>query len=70
MVTLTPSGVREAEAFDGSGNEFEILAALNQKRPQSIGDLAKTAQISFPETLKLCKSLKMRGLIQQASRAE
>jgi DNA-binding MarR family transcriptional regulator len=71
MVTLSPEGIREAENFDAStGSEFEVLAALNQKRPQSIGNLAKSAQISFGECLKVCKELKMKGLVQQVQRQQ
>jgi len=70
-VTLTPEGIKEAENFDATtGNEFEVLAALNQKRPQSIGNLAKAAQISFGDCLKVCKELKMKGLLQQIQRAQ
>jgi hypothetical protein len=71
MVTLTPEGIKEAESFDAaSGSEFEVLAALNQKRPQSIGGLAKEAQISFNDCLKTCKDLKMKGYIQQVQRSQ
>ncbi len=71
MVTLTKSGIKEAESFDAqSGGEFEVLAALNQKRPQSIGNLAKEAQISFNECMKVCKELKMKGMIEQVQRSQ
>ena len=71
LVTLTSLGQKEAENFDASsGNEFEVLAALNQKRPQSIGGLAKEAQISFNDCLKTCKELKMKGLVEQVQRPQ
>lgn len=68
QVRLTPEGQRAAEDFDGNGNKFEILAALNQKQPQTIGNLAKSASIPFNECLKCCKELKHEGLLQQVSR--
>jgi predicted ArsR family transcriptional regulator len=71
LVTLTPEGIKEAESFDAStGSEFEVLAALNQKRPQSIGNLAKSAQISFNDCMKTCKELKMKGYVQQVQRSQ
>jgi DNA-binding MarR family transcriptional regulator len=71
MVTLTQMGQKEAENFDASsGKEFEVLAALNQKRPQSLGSLAKEAQISFNDCLKTCKELKMKGLVEQVQRQQ
>lgn len=68
MITLTTQGIQEAEDFSGSGSGFEILAALLQKRPDSIGNVAKRANISFGECLKVCKELKNQGLIQQMHR--
>jgi DNA-binding MarR family transcriptional regulator len=71
MVSLTQAGIRESENFDATnGKEFEVLAALNQKRPQSIGNLAKEAQISFNDCLKTCKELKMKGLVEQIQRPQ
>jgi predicted ArsR family transcriptional regulator len=70
LVTLTPEGLKEAENFEQNGSEFEILAALTQKRPQSLGNLAKSAQISFNDCLKTCKDLKMKGLLQQVQRSQ
>lgn len=70
MITLSPMGQKAAENFDQNGTEFEILAALNQNRPQSIGALSKAAQVSFGECLKACKELKMKGYIQQVQRSE
>lgn len=70
LLTLSPEGIREAENFDGQGSEFEVLAALNQKRPQSIGSLAKASNLSFNECLKCCKELKMKGYVQQIARSQ
>jgi hypothetical protein len=70
QITLTPEGIRESEDFNGQGDKFEILAALLQKRPNSIGNVAKLANISFGNCLKACKELKNEGLIQQVSRPQ
>lgn len=70
MVTLTPLGIKKAESFESEGDDFEILSALTQDRPQSIGGLAKSANMSFDKCLKHCKDLKMKGYIQQVQRSE
>lgn len=70
QITLTQEGIREAENFDGQGNSFEVLAALLQKRPQSIGAVAKAANMSFSDCLACCKELKNTGMITQVSRVQ
>jgi len=70
MITLTPQGQKEAESFEQTGTEFEILAALTQKRPQSLGNLSKSAQVSFNDCLKACKELKLKGFITTVQRSE
>jgi sugar-specific transcriptional regulator TrmB len=70
QLTLTPEGIREAENFDGTGEEFEVLAALLQKRPQSIGDLARASNMPFPRCMNCCKELKNKGLVSQISRQQ
>lgn len=70
QITLSSEGIREAENFDGQGQEFEILATLLQKRPQSIGSVAKEANMSFGDCLRNCKELKNKGLIVQVPRAQ
>lgn len=70
MITLTATGIKEAESFEQTGAEFEILSALTQKRPQSLGSLAKSAQLSFSDCLKACKELKLKGFITTVQRTE
>jgi hypothetical protein len=70
MITLSPSGLREAENFEASGEEFEVLSALTQKRPQSLGALAKASNMPFNKCLQVCKELKLKGYIQQVQRSE
>ena len=70
QISLSQEGIREAENFSQEGGEFEILATLLQKRPQSIGAVAKEANLSFGDCLKHCKELKNKGLIVQVPRAQ
>jgi hypothetical protein len=69
-ISLSSEGIREAENFDGQGQEFEVLAALLTKRPQSIGSVAKAANMSFNDCLKCCKELKNKGLVVQVPRQQ
>jgi hypothetical protein len=69
MVTLSPEGLKEAENFEAAGDEFEVLSALTQKRPQSLGSLAKSANMPFNKCLQVCKELKLKGYIQQVQRS-
>ena len=70
LLTLTPEGIKRAEAFDGEGESYHVLAALIQDRPQTIGGIAKSAGVSFGECYKICKDLRNRGLISQVSRQQ
>ena len=70
QLTLTDEGRREAEDFNGQGDKFEVLAALLQKRPNSIGNIAKLANLNFGSCLTACKELKNEGLVQQVQRPQ
>lgn len=70
LITLSGEGLKEAENFSSEGDEFEILAALNQKRPQSMGSISKETNIPFNKCLQICKELKMKGFIQQVQRSQ
>ena len=70
VITLTPEGLKRADAFDGEGSEFQVLAALNQDRPQTLGHLSKAAGLSFGDCYKICKEMKNKGFIQQVSRPQ
>lgn len=70
LLTLSPEGLKEAENFSSEGDEFEILASLNQKRPQSIGALSKASNVPFNKCLQICKELKMKGYVQQVQRSQ
>lgn len=70
IVSLTPEGLKEAENFDAAGDEFEVLSALTQKRPQSLGSLAKSANMPFNKCLAVCKELKLKGYISQVQRSQ
>jgi hypothetical protein len=68
QVTLTPQGLQSAEAFEGQGVKYEILATLMQRRPLSIGMLSKEAQIGYGECFSACKALAREGYISVVQR--
>lgn len=70
LITLTSEGLKEAENFASEGDEFEVLAVLNQKRPQSIGSISKETQIPFNKCVDICKELKRKGFISQVQRSQ
>jgi hypothetical protein len=68
IITLSPEGLKEAENFSAEGDEFEVLSALTQKRPQSLSSLAKAANMPFNKCLAVCKELKLKGYVTQVQR--
>jgi DNA-binding MarR family transcriptional regulator len=70
ILTLTPDGLKRADAFEGEGSEYQVLSALNQDRPQSLGHLSKAAGMSFNECVRVCKELKAKGFIAQVQRSQ
>ena len=70
QISLSQEGIREAENFEAEGQEYQILAALLIKRPQSIGAVAKATNMSFGDCLNCCKELKNKGLVVQVPRAQ
>jgi hypothetical protein len=69
-VTLTSEGQKASEDFSQEGGSFNVLAALSQKRPQSISDLAKASNMSFSDCLKICQDLKADGYVTQVQRGQ
>ena len=63
-VGITESGKREVSRFSSRGPAFEVLAALEDKSPQTVTQIAETAQMQSGETIKMLEILKRQGYIR------
>ncbi len=48
-VGITQAGKMEAQNYSSRGTQFAILAALSERSPMSVGDLADETQIDIGE---------------------
>ena len=61
---LTESGKKEAEQFTSKGPKFAILAALSERSPMSIGDLASETQRDLNGMRVWVKRLAQAGYVR------
>ena len=63
-VGITETGKREAQKYSSGGADFAILAALDDKSPQSMRALASETEMPTGEVMQRVKSLDKRGYVR------
>ena len=63
-IALTEPGKRMAEKYSSRGPTFTILAALSEKSPMTVSELAMETQIEISEAKQRIKLLSKQGLLR------
>lgn len=64
VVGITESGKREAERYISKGDDFAVLASLDEKSPQSMSQLAEDTHLSFSDVVQRVKRLSKQGYVR------
>lgn len=63
-VGITDLGKRQAQRYTSSGSEFALLASLEDKSPQSVGQIASDCDMTTSEALQRLKVLARQGYVR------
>lgn len=64
IVGLTESGKREAQKYTSGGNDFAVLASLDEKPQQSVGQLSEDTHLPFSDLVQRVKRLSNQGYVR------
>lgn len=66
-VGLTETGKRLAEQYEPKGATFVIVSTLQERQPQSVGEIAREANMDVDEVKERIKLLARQGYIRVMS---